>query len=78
MRGLRQKAELLKQIADETGAAYTTLEEAGGLPDLIQKASQVKVTRGPDEDLWDTWWTLAALATLLCIEWTVRRRNHLL
>ncbi len=78
MRGLRQKAELLKQIANETGAEYVALDEAGRLPDMIQKATQVKVTRGPDEDLWDTWWTLAALATLLCIEWAVRRRNHLL
>ncbi|MCH7872540.1 MAG: VWA domain-containing protein [Planctomycetes bacterium] len=78
MNGLRQRAGFLRQIADQTGGQYLTLEQARDLPDSIKKATQVHPTRGPDHDLWDRWWVLLTLAAILAVEWTVRRRNHLL
>ena len=78
MNGLRQRDEFLKRVADETQGRYFTIAEARDLPDVIQKAAQIRTSRGPDHDLWDRWWVLAFLAAILTVEWTVRRRNHLL
>ena len=77
-RSLAQRAEDLKKLAAGAGGAYVTLAEARGLPDQIPNANRVKPTRGVDEPLWDNGWVLGAAAVLLCIEWIVRRRNHLL
>ena len=75
---LAQRAEDLKKLAQGTGGVYVPLAEARGLPDEIPNASRVKPTRGADRPLWDNGWVLAAAAGLLCTEWIVRRRNHLL
>lgn len=75
---LAQRAEDLKKLAQGTGGNYVPLAEARGLPDLISNASRVKPTRGADQPLWDNGWVLSAAAGLLCVEWIVRRRNHLL
>lgn len=78
MRELRQRVDLLKELAERTGGAYSPIEQANDLPDRIDNASQVKVIRGADIELWDRTWVLLLLVTLLSVEWAVRRRNHLL
>ncbi|MFQ5807315.1 MAG: hypothetical protein ACE5I3_12780 [Phycisphaerae bacterium] len=79
LRSLAARAEPLMKLAEQTGAQYFPLDEAGGLPDLIENASQVAPpTRGVDKSLWDKTWLLVLIATLLGVEWTLRRRNHLL
>ena len=74
--GLRQ--ETLMELAQHTGGEYCPLDEAGALPERIANASQVRSTRGVDRPLWDKGWVLALIAALLGVEWTLRRRNHLL
>lgn len=78
LRSLGLRAEPLMKLAERSRAAYVRLDEAGKLCDLIQNASQVKTLRGTDRPLWDEAWVLALIVTLLGVEWTLRRRSHLL
>ncbi|MCG3125970.1 MAG: hypothetical protein CHACPFDD_00798 [Phycisphaerae bacterium] len=78
MRALRQRVDTLTRIATETGGYYVPIEAAESLPDRIEKASQTRVTRGPDRDLWDRSWVLIVISVLLTAEWAIRRRTHLL
>lgn len=78
MQALRQRGDTLARLATETGGYYVPLAAAESLPDRIEKASQTRVTRGPDRDLWDRSWVLILISLLLTIEWAVRRRKHLL
>lgn len=75
---LALRVEPLMKLAEQTGATYVALDEAAGLPDLIENASQVKTTRGVDQPLWDKTWVMALIAVLLGVEWVLRRRHHLL
>jgi hypothetical protein len=78
LRSLALRAEPLIELAEQTGATYVPLAEAGGLPDLIKNASRVNPVRNPDRPLWDKTWVMVLIAGLLAVEWTLRRRNHLL
>lgn len=42
------------------------------LPDLTSRQESVRT-----EPLWDRWWTLLILVTILAIEWSIRRLNRL-
>ena len=65
-------------LAEQTGGRYTPLAGAAELPDWIESAEQVKVTRAADTPLWDRGPILIILACLLAVEWALRRRHHLL
>jgi len=78
LRSLRLRADRLAELAERTGGRYTPLEKAGELPNWIEAAEQVKVTRGSDTPLWDRGSVLIVVASLLVVEWALRRRHHLL
>jgi len=79
LRALRLREDVLMTLAEQTGGAYCRLAEAGDLPEQIRAARQRKPPqRAAAEPLWDRGWVLAGLASLLAVEWTIRRRNHLL
>lgn len=78
LRSLRLKAEPLLEISEKTGGSYVSIDDASKLIDLIKNASEVRTTRGADEPLWDNAWVMSIVAILLGVEWTLRRRNHLL
>jgi hypothetical protein len=78
LRSLALRTKPLMELAEQTGATYVSLAEAGALPDLITNASRVNPVRNPDRPLWDKSWVMALIAVLLGVEWTLRRRNHLL
>lgn len=77
-RTLRQHGELLAVLAGETGGQYVQLDQVNDVPAWIENRSEVRTIRGRDIPLWDSPYLLAALTGLLAIEWTLRRRNHLL
>jgi hypothetical protein len=54
---------------DQTISLEKLLER---LPDLASRQESVRT-----EPLWDRWWTLVALVTILAIEWSIRRLNRL-
>jgi len=70
----RQNAQLLRLIAEDTGGAYFTVEEAasevpGRLPNLgeeFQIDQQLKT-------LWDKQWVMYLLVGLLSLEWLTRK-----
>ncbi len=78
LRSLRLQADQLAELAERTGGRYTPLEKADELPNWIEAAEQVKVTRGSDTPLWDRGPVLIVVASLLAVEWALRRRHHLL
>jgi len=78
MRSLRQHVGELKALAEATGGTYWTLEEAAGLPERIASATRTQQIDGRSEPLWDRGWVMGLIAALLAVEWTLRRRNHLL
>ena len=57
---------------------YLDIDEVDKLPSLIASRSTSLILTGPARALWDRWWTLMALVTLLGIEWAVRKRARLL
>lgn len=78
MRSLRLHETGLRRLAEDTGGRYVALADAGAVPDWIEKAAEVTPLAGPKQELWDRTWLMALLAALLGVEWTLRRRNHLL
>lgn len=78
MRALRLNEHPLIGLSERTGGRYLALSEAGALPSQIENADQVRTTRGADRPLWDRSWVLLLLVAALAVEWTLRRRNHLL
>lgn len=78
LRNLRMQADQLKHIADATGGKFIPIAAAAMLPDEIQNASQIRTIPGPRRALWDRGWVMFLIAGLLALEWSLRRRNHLL
>ena len=71
-----QNVELLKTLAAEQagGGKYLTLSEAAeALPPLLVDRTVEKVQFETPRALWDRGWVLAALATILSLEWLSRK-----
>ena len=67
---------LLEKIAKETGARFFLGREAElALSEL--RGTQHIVTRHTDRDIWDRWYVLALILTLLSAEWFLRKRAGL-
>jgi len=60
------------------GGRYFEMDEAMQVPPLISDRHEVTTTRSRPIVLWDRWWTLALLVTLLTVEWGVRKWSRLL
>jgi len=68
------RRELLEAIAEATGGGSSVVP-GGGLPRLATAEPEVvEIGRRKDVPIWDRWWTLAALAASLGLEWVLRRR----
>lgn len=77
-RTVRLQVETLRELAEHTGGTYLPVSEADALPERIENADRISSARGPNENLWDRTWVLLVLAAALTVEWTLRRRSHLL
>lgn len=79
LRALRLRTDTLQVLAQETGGEYLPGARAGELPDLIRSATRRQPPQQVGQDaVWDSPYWLAALALLLTLEWSLRRRHHLL
>lgn len=79
LRTLRLQAEPLQQLAQAVpDGRFLPFADAATLPDEIERAAEVTVTRGRNRELWDTAALLLVVATLLGVEWFLRRRSQLL
>ncbi|MBI4580210.1 MAG: hypothetical protein HY718_10940 [Planctomycetes bacterium] len=72
----RDSLELL--ATRSAGGRYLNVDEADRLPSMIPGKATTLVLTGQPTPIWDRWWTMAALVSLLAIEWAVRKRVHLL
>ncbi len=63
---------LMKQIAEASGGGYVHLSEFNTLPSQI-KPMKGSVTKTREKPLWDRTSLLAAVLTLLAVEWLTRR-----
>lgn len=78
-RVLRQRSEALAALsARSPPGRVLTIDQARNLPEEIQNAARESRPRGPEDPLWDNGYVLALIVGLLCVEWWVRRRSHLL
>ncbi len=68
------RASLLRSVAEATGGGFSILPD-GGMPRLsLNDPEVVEVGRRRTVPIWDRWWTIAGLASLLAAEWVLRRR----
>jgi hypothetical protein len=75
----RMNREALVTLAEQSaGGRYFNPEDAAQIPDLIPDRHESTTVKGAPTLLWDRWWTLALLAGLLSLEWTVRKLARLL
>ena len=61
-----------------TGGSYVPLAEIASLPERIPDRRQTVVTTDEPIPLWDNWLSLGLLASLLTIEWILRKVSRLL
>ena len=65
---------LLKQLAEQTGGAFLTIEDAPKLPEQI-KTAQNPIFIETEQDIWAHPLILIAVVGLLGTEWFLRKRN---
>ena len=68
--------KLLRTIAYATGGQVFPGADAMAACDELQQTTHL-VRRHTDRDVWDRWWWLAALVSLLTVEWFLRKRAGL-
>ncbi len=78
LRRLRVDGEALAKLAQQTRGRVLNIREAETLPAEIPAASVTTPLAGLRTPLWDRGWLMILIAGLLGVEWTLRRRNHLL
>lgn len=70
----RVNAALLKDIAKATGGAFFDTASFSLADVPFREPPLVEVGRSKDQPLWDRWYWLTLLVTILGLEWAVRRR----
>ncbi len=75
----RMNRAALQMLAERSpGGRYYDIDEIDSLTDSIADHHELTTVRSRPEQLWDRWWTLAALIGLLSLEWAVRKWVRLL
>jgi hypothetical protein len=69
---LETNTELLADLAGSSGGRVFRVHEVGELRDLLTARNRVTVERQPTK-LYQGWWMLAVVVTLLGLEWIVRK-----
>jgi hypothetical protein len=70
--------DLLREIAEITGASAVPAEELGGFLDqLLREGIATEVTRQSQVNLWDNWPALCVFVLLMTTEWVLRKRRGL-
>ncbi len=70
--------DLMAEIATLTGASVVPPEKLGAfLDDLLKSGISTELTRNRMVNLWDNWPLLLVFATVLTVEWYIRKRSGL-
>lgn len=71
---IRQDVKALTQLADGTGGAYLTLDEAAAkIPSLLPNRGEPFTVDERLRTLWDRQWVMFLLVGLLSVEWLTRK-----
>ena len=73
---IRQNQPFLQRLCEETGGRYFDLQDFGALPEAVQ-TDRVRIESKEETELWDKYWMLLLVATLLVTEWAFRKRHNL-
>ena len=73
---IRQNRPFLERLCEETGGQYFDFRDFAQLPDAVTTDKKI-VERVEQTELWDTWWMLLAVTSLLVCEWLLRKRLNL-
>jgi len=69
----KAKPDTLKQLSAITGGKVIRMHKGDAWVDLFSQWEH-QVTRYQDRSIWDRWWALLILITLLSLDWFMRRR----
>lgn len=72
MLNLSSNWQLLEDLAAKSGGKVVTADRANEIIDLLKSRTLTKDHR-VETRLWESWWTLLLVVTLLTIEWGVRK-----
>ena len=70
---LEQDRKALLRLVEETGGTYLPIDRAKELVALLPASGQSEMIDQTLTELWDRWWVLVLLATLLAAEWLTRK-----
>jgi hypothetical protein len=73
---IRQNRSFLERLSEETGGKFFDFPDYAKLPEAVT-TDEKEVKREESNELWDTWWMLAAVVGLLVVEWVFRKRRNL-
>ncbi len=68
----------LKGLAERTRGKYFHISAVDQLFSGLPKGTSVPINTDPPLPLWNTWPMLLVFASLLAVEWVIRKRCHLL
>jgi len=74
--GYAQNRALLEDLAKRTNGRYFTASEAEEIVGELRESTRV-VTQYREDSIWDSWVVFALLATVLSVEWLLRKRAGL-
>ncbi len=75
---IRMNRDLLSDVAKLSGGRFFEVNEVGEVAGYVPERRQVRMIAGRPVALWDGWWTVLVLVTLLAVEWMVRKRQRML
>ena len=73
-----QNEPLLREIASLSGGRYLTIDQLDELPDLLAREPERFEVDSPPVPIWDRWWLMALLGTLLAVEWAGRKITRMM
>ena len=76
-RDTRLNRTLGRQIAKWSGGAYFDFNEIMSAVGKIQGLSQTDEGLVEDDNLWDEWWVIVLITSILAIEWILRKTVRL-
>ncbi len=76
-RELGADPELMKVLAETSGGAPVSAADLPRLPDIVRRWEAARQLAHRQQPVWDRWWLLGTMLTLLGLEWWLRRREGL-
>ena len=77
-RDLSADPATMRELAKRSGGQVVTADDIARFPELVRRWEAARQLAHHQRPVWDRWWVLAAMVSLLGAEWWLRRREGLL